>query len=118
MDLLGGGRRSDPNSSLSPLGEDVQQGYQHAPHEDQCSHDEHLRRDAHLYGPVHPEREGLDRPRIEVGNDEVVDRQREGEQAAGKDARLDKGKRHLHEGDPWTCSQILCGFLEMPVEAG
>ena len=73
-------------------------------HREQGDGEEHrgddvdLHRDAALGGTENVEGEGHLGPRREVGDHEVVDRQREGEQRAGDDPGPDQGKRDLAEG--------------------
>ena len=64
------------------------------------------------------EREETLGPRNEVRDDEVVHRQRAGQQEPGEDPGPDQRQRHLQEGRLRVGEDIHCRLLDMAVVAG
>ena len=75
-----------------------EQHHRHGEQEDHRRQDVHLRRDRHPRRAPDVERVGDGRSGVEVGDHEVVDRQREGEQRGGEHRRRDQRKRDPEEG--------------------
>src|SRR5213079_3229599 len=55
--------------------------------------------------------------RVEVGDDEVVDRDGEAEQQGGEDRRRSQRQRHLAKGRPLVRTEVHRRLLKVPVEA-
>ncbi len=72
---------------------------------------------AALEGAEDVEREGHRRPRVEVGDDEVVDREREGEHRAAEDAGQDQRQGDQAEGFARGRAEVLRRLLQPSVEA-
>src|SRR3990172_5179525 len=68
-------------------------------------------------GAPDPDGERVGRAGREVGHHEVVDGERESQQAAGQDAREDEREGDPPEGRPFVRPEVGRGFLEVAVEA-
>src|SRR5689334_21245349 len=76
---------------------DAQRRQRHADDQDRGREDVDLRRDATLLERPDLDREGLLDARVQIRDDEVVERQGEGEQGGGEHAGEDQGEGHLGE---------------------
>ena len=75
-----------------------------------------LRRHRRFHRRVDVQRIGDRRPADEVGDDEVVERQRERQHRRRDDARHDQRQRHLEERPGGAGAEVQRGVLQRPVE--
>ena len=111
--LLGPHRRHLFGAALLPGGEAHRRdGDDEEHHRDHVDFD----RDPALGGAEDVEREGHRRPRVEVGDHEVVDREREGEHRAAEDPGHDQRQGDEAEGLERRRPEVLRRLLEVAVE--
>src|SRR3954453_12193800 len=104
---------------LRPVEADVDAERRQADADDQDGggEDVDLGRDAALLQRPDLDREGLLDARVQVRDDEVVERQGEGEQGGGEDARQDQRERHPPEDAERFGPEVQPRPLEPPLEA-